>query len=365
LQRSSKGRLEGIPGNEQLHALTAAQVRADNDPLAACPCRETIMSAQQFAFCVVAAMCLALPAPAAAQLYPEKPVRLIVPYPPGGPMDTLARFLSQPLSARLGQSIVIENRPGGGATLGTRSVVSAEPDGYTLLFASSGSLSIAPALYSNLDYDPISSFTPIASFAILQQLMVVRPDIPVTSVAEFVAYAKARPGKLNYGASLATPPHLLSTLFKVKAGIDSVYVPYKGSAPAVTDLLAGVTHWSIDGLPILAPLAMEGKLRPLAVASTQRWREMPQIPTLVEAGFPDVALDAWTGVVAPAGTSPAIVNRLSALINEGLAGEHVERALAKLGARPKISSPPEFAALIKTELPKWAYAVKLSGARID
>ena len=280
-------------------------------------------------------------------------------------MDTLARFMAQPLSERLGQSIFIENRPGAGATIGTRSVATAEPDGYTLLFGSSGSLAISPALYSNLDYDPIASFTPVATFSTLQQLMVVRPDIPADNVAEFIAYAKGRPGKLNYGASLATPPHLLSTLFKVKAGIDSTYVPYKGSAPAVTDLLAGVTHWTIDGIPILAPLVKAGKLRPLAVASTQRWGEMPQIPTMVEVGFPDVALDAWTGIVAPVGTPPAIVNKLNAMINDGLVGENVKGALAKLGALRKITSPAEFAAFIKAEMPKWAYAVKLSGAKID
>ena len=324
------------------------------------------MIGKSLVLCAVAAIGLALSVvPTPAQSYPEKPIKLIVPFPPGGPMDTLARFMAQPLSERLGQSIFIENRPGAGATIGTRSVATAAPDGYTLLFGSSGSLAISPALYSNLDYDPIASFTPVATFSTLQQLMVVRPDIPADSVAEFIAYAKGRPGKLNYGASLATPPQLLSTLFKVKAGIDSTYVPYKGSAPAVTDLLAGVTHWTIDGIPILAPLVKAGKLRPLAVASTQRWGEMPQIPTMVEVGFPDVALDAWTGIVAPVGTSPAIVNKLNAMINDGLVGENVKGALAKLGALPKITSPAEFAAFIKAEMPKWAYAVKLSGAKID
>jgi tripartite-type tricarboxylate transporter receptor subunit TctC len=321
------------------------------------------MLGRKLAFCALGLILLA--GPATAQSYPSKPIKLIVPFPPGGPIDTMARFMAQPLSARLGQSIVIENRPGGGATLGTRSVAVAEPDGYTLLFASSGSLAVAPALYSNLDYDPVASFTPVATFSILQQLMVVRPDIPVRNVAEFIAYAKARPGKLNHGASVATPPHLMSVLFKVEAGIDSTYVPYKGSAPAVTDLLGGATHWTIDGLPILAPLAKDGKLRALAVASTQRWGEMPELATMAEIGFPDVALDAWTGVVGPAGTAAAIVNRLNASINEGLVGEDVKDALAKLGALPKASSPADFAAFIKSEIPKWAYAVRLAGARVD
>jgi len=321
------------------------------------------MLGRKLAFCALGLILFA--GPATAQSYPAKPIKLIVPFPPGGPIDTMARFMAQPLSARLGQSIVIENRPGGGATLGTRSVAAAEPDGYTLLFGSSGSLAVAPALYSNLDYDPVASFTPVATFSILQQLMVVRPDIPVRSVAEFIAYAKARSGKLNHGASVATPPHLMSVLFKVEAGIDSTFVPYKGSAPTVTDLLGGATHWTIDGLPILAPLAKEGKLRALAVASTQRWGEMPELPTMAEIGFPDVARDAWTGVVAPAGTPAAVVDRLNASINAGLVGEEVKDALARLGALPKASSPADFAAFIKSEMPKWAYAVRLAGAKVD
>jgi tripartite-type tricarboxylate transporter receptor subunit TctC len=323
------------------------------------------MTARHLLLCVIGAIGLALPASATAQTYPEKPIKLIVCFPPGGPIDTMARFLAQPLSARLGQSVIVENRPGGGGTIGTRSVAGAEPDGYTLLFGSAGTLAISPALYSNLDYDPIRSFTPVATVSVLPNLLVVRPDLPARTVAEFVAYANANPGKLNYGASLATPPHLLSTLFKVKAGIDVVYIPYKGSAPSVTDLLAGATHWTIDGLTILAPLVKEGKLRPLAIASTLRWSDLPQVPTMVESGFPDVSLDAWTGVVAPAGTPATIVSKLNALINEGLGGEEVRRSLAKLSALPKVGSPAAFAEFLAAELPRWAYVVKLSGVKID
>ena len=301
----------------------------------------------------------------AAQGYPEKPIKLIVPFPPGGPIDTMARFMTQLLGTRLSQSIIIENRPGGGATIATRFVAASPPDGYTLLFGSSGSLAVAPALYSNLDYDPVKSFGPVAQVAIMQQLMVIRPDIPANTLAEFVDYAKARPGKLSYGAAIATPPHLMSTMFKVKAGIDSLYVPYKGSAPSVTDLLGGVTHWTIDGIPTVAPFAKDGRLRALAVASTERWSEMPQIPTMLEEGFPDVTLNVWAGVVAPAGTAPAIVNKLNALINDALEAEKIKPALAKLGAVPKTGSPAEFAAFIKAEVPKWAYAVKVAGAKID
>jgi tripartite-type tricarboxylate transporter receptor subunit TctC len=323
------------------------------------------MIAKYLLLCGLWALDLAFPSSATAQVYPERPIKLIVSFPPGGPIDTIARFVAQPLSARLGQSVIVENRPGGGGTIGTRSVAGAEPDGYTLLFGSSGTLAIGPALYRNLDYDPIRSFTPVATISILPNLLAVRPDISAKTVAEFVAYAKTNPGKLNYGASLATPPHLLSTLFKVKAGIDAVYIPYKGSAASVTDLLAGATHWTIDGLTILAPLVNEGKLRPLAVASTQRWPDLPQVPTMVESGFPDVSLDAWTGVVAPAGTPAPIVSKLNAVINAGLGGEQVRRSLAKLSSLPKIGSPTDFAAFLAAELPRWAYVVKLSGAKID
>jgi tripartite-type tricarboxylate transporter receptor subunit TctC len=182
---------------------------------------------------------------AAAQSYPDKPIKLVVPYPPGGPIDTTARVVAQQITTRLGQ-VIIENRPGGGATLGSKSVATAEPDGYTLLFGSSGSLCVAPALYSNADYDPIKSFAPVASVALLPHVFVVAPSVPATTLQEFVAYAKANPGKLNYGSAIGTPPHLLSTLFRAKAGIDIVYVPYKGSAQSVTDLLGGQTQMTID-----------------------------------------------------------------------------------------------------------------------
>ena len=167
------------------------------------------------------------------------------------------------------------------------------------------------------------------------------------------------------GAALATPPHLLSTLFKTRAGIEVVYIPYKGSAPSVTDLLAGTTHWTIDGVTILAPLAKDGRLRALAVASAQRWPELPAVPTLIESGFADFSLDAWAGVLAPAGTPAAVVGRLNALINEGLAGADAAAALARLCALPKTGTPADFAEFIAAEMPKWAAVVKLAGARVD
>src|SRR5215470_10654529 len=181
--------------------------------------------------------CLFAAGPAASQQYPNRVIKMIVPFPPGGPIDTMARLIAHQLSTRLGQEVVVENRPGAGSTLGSKAAAAAEPDGYTLLFGSSGSLAVAPALYPKLNFDPLKSFAPVASVSLLPHVFVVGPSLPVKSVQEFVAYAKANPGKLNYGAGIGTPPHLLSTLLKVKAGIDVAYIPYKGSAASITDLL--------------------------------------------------------------------------------------------------------------------------------
>ncbi len=194
-----------------------------------------------------------------AQTYPDKPIKLVVPFPPGGPIDTMARLVAQGMSSNLGQQVVVENRPGAGSTIGSKAVASADPDGYTLLFGSSGSLGVAPALYANLGLDPLKSFAPIASVSLLPHVMVVPASVPAKTVQEFVAYAKANPGKLNFGAGLGAPPHLLGVLFKNKAGIDVTYVPYKGAAPAVTDMLGGQTHFAIDGMLILMPQHQSGE----------------------------------------------------------------------------------------------------------
>src|SRR5215510_2059174 len=232
--------------------------------------------------------CLFAVSPAAAQRYPSRVIKMIVPFPPGGPIDTMARLVAHEFSTRLAQEVVVENRPGAGSTLGSKAAASAEADGYTLLFGSSGSLAVAPALY-----------------------------------------AKLNPGKLNYGAGLGTPPHLLSTLLKVKAGIDVTYIPYKGSAASITDLLAGQTHFTIDGLLGLYPLVNEGKVRALGIARAERWPALPTVPTLVESGFPDFTHDAWTGVVAPAGTPRNVVDTLNRAINDGLQSAEMKENLIR------------------------------------
>ena len=300
----------------------------------------------------------------AQQKYPDRPIKMIVPFPPGGPIDTMARMTAQELSTRVGQ-VVVENRPGGGSTIGTKDVAAAAPDGYTLMFGSSGSLAVAPALYSSLGLDPLKAFIPIATVALLPHVFVVNNDVPAKSIGEFVAYAKANPGKINYGAGLGTPPHLLSTLFKTEAKIDVVYVPYTGSAQSVNDLLGGQTQFTIDGLVTLYPLIAAGKVRALAIARGERWPALPDVPTLRESGFPDFTNDAWTGVVAPASTSAEVVETLNQAINNGLRSAEMQENLARFSAIVKPGSPADFAAFIAAELPKWADLVALSGATAE
>jgi tripartite-type tricarboxylate transporter receptor subunit TctC len=326
------------------------------------------MATRRNVLTIVTGAALSLPAirrAAAQDKYPTKPVKMIVPFPPGGPIDTMARMTAQEMSTRLGQQVVVENRAGGGSTIGTKDVAAAAPDGYTLMFGSSGSLAVAPALYSSLDVDPRKAFETIATVALLPHVFVVNNDVPAKTVAEFVAYAKANPGKVNYGAGIGTPPHLLSTLFKTKAQIDVVYVPYTGSAQSVNDLMGGQTQFTIDGLVTLFPLIQAGKLRALAIARAERWPALPQVPTLVESGYPDFVLDAWTGVVTPAGTPRAIIDRLNAVVNEGLKSPATVEKLAKFSAIAKTGTPEDFKAFLAEQSQKWAAIVKLAGAKID
>jgi tripartite-type tricarboxylate transporter receptor subunit TctC len=324
----------------------------------------SIAAAASVALVFVATAAVTIAAAQPPPKYPDRVIRLIVPFPPGGPIDTMGRLVAQELTERVGQTIV-ENRPGAGSTLGTKSVAAAEPDGYTLLFGSSGSLAVAPALYANLGIDPLKAFTPIASVALLPHVFVENLNVPAQTIGEFVAYAKAHPGKINFGAGIGTPPHLLSTLFRTEAHIDVVYVPYTGSAQSVTDLLSGQTQFTIDGLVTLYPLIEAGKVRPLAIARAERWPTLPNVPTLVESGYPDFVLDAWTGVVAPAGTSPAVVDRLNAAINAGLKSPSAQANLAKFSAVARLGTPDDFRTFLAEQVRKWGAIVQLAGARID
>jgi tripartite-type tricarboxylate transporter receptor subunit TctC len=312
-----------------------------------------------------AAAGLALAAgPAAAQSYPDHPLKLIVPFAPGGPMDVMARLIGQHAQASLRQPVIVENRAGAGGALGSKAVAVADPDGYTLLWGSSGTLSILPALNTSLDYDP-KAFAPVALVSLLPHVMVVPASLPVKTLAEFIAYVKANPGKLNFGASLGTPPHLLGALFKSLAGIDIVFIPYKGAANSISDMLGGSIHMQIDALTVLDSLIQEGKFRALAMSTPQRWASLPDVPTFMEAGFPSLTRNAWSGVLAPPRTPSSVVAKLNAAINEGLASAETKATFAKLSALSQPGSPEQFAAFIAEQSPIWADLVKTSGARID
>jgi tripartite-type tricarboxylate transporter receptor subunit TctC len=324
------------------------------------------MISKRFALSTFVALALALApsAPAVAQTYPDKPIRLIVPFPPGGPTDFMARLIAQYLSMNLGQ-VIIDNRPGAGGTIAAKAVASAEPDGYTLLYGSSGTLGIGPALYRNVDYDPIKSFAPIALVASVPFALVIAPSVPATTLGEFIAYAKANPGKLNFGAGIGTPPHLVGELFKVVTGTDIVFVPYKGAAASMTDVLAGQTQMTIDGMTTAVPHIQAGKVRALAVLSPERVAEIPDVPTMIECGYRDFPPASWTGVLAPAGTAAAVVGKINAAINAGLLSPEIKASFAKFNAQAKVGSPQDFAAFIAVEAPRWAALVRASGTKVD
>jgi tripartite-type tricarboxylate transporter receptor subunit TctC len=302
---------------------------------------------------------------AAAQSYPNRPVKLIVPFPAGGPPDVIARIVADSMSARLGQSVVVDNRPGAGATIGTRSVANAEPDGHTLLFASTTSLSIGPALFKNLDYDPVKSFTPVAGISIGPMVVVVHPSVPAKTVQELVAHAKANPGKLNYGAGVASPPHIAWGLFTVVTGTDILFVPYRGMAPAMNDLVSGQIQMMIDGTGPLLPHIQAGTIRALAVTGRTRSPDFPHLPTMIQSGYPDYVLTFWTGIVAPAATPQAIVARLNSVINDGLASSALKDGLARFNVEANIASPQEFSTMLAQEAERWADIVKTTGIKLD
>jgi tripartite-type tricarboxylate transporter receptor subunit TctC len=302
-----------------------------------------------------------------AQNYPNKTIRIIAPFPPGGPTDGAARLIADRLSAALGQTIVVENRPGGaGGTVGVKSAASADPDGYTLLFTPPGPLVSAPAIYRNVGYDPAKAFAPVAAIFSSPQILVVNPNVPAKSMRELVVHAKANPGKVSYASpGFGTQPHLLGEMLKLLTGVDMVHVPYKGSAPVLTDLIAGQVQVYFDAASFLLPHAASGKLRVLAVADERRIPELADTPTTIEAGFGKLQASYWVGVLAPAGTPAAIVDRLNAAINEIMSSPAMTDTLAKLVARPRAGSPQDFAAFMAAESRKWSETITAAGIKAD
>jgi len=303
---------------------------------------------------------------AQAQTYPSKAIKLVVPAGPGGPTDVLARLIGERMAAALGQSVVIDNRGGAGGALAARAVAGADPDGYTLLFGNTATLANIPAVSKSAGYDPAKNFAAVSKVMDSYMILIVRPDAPWKTLAEFVAHARANPGKLNHGAAgPGNLTHLSGELLKAKLGIDFIAVQYKSSAEFITALLGGQVDLAIDNVAGLRGLIQDGKLRPLAVTSRERQPDFPDVPTMIEAGVPDYVVTAFFGVVAPAGTPAPIVARLNAVINDALKTEAVRASMKKLGAKPTIESPEQFEAFIAAETRKWSEIAKAAHISVD
>lgn len=313
-----------------------------------------------------AAAALALAASPARADYPERPIHVVVPFPAGGGADVLARTIVPRVARELGTTIVVENRPGAGGNVGAEYVARAAPDGYTLLYGTNGTHAINRSLYGNIPFDPVRDFAPVSRMTQIAALVVVYPGLPVASVGELVAYAKANPGRVFFAsAGNGTTSHLAGELFKTVAQVDIVHTPYRGGALAANDVMGGHVALMIDVMPNVLPLAKGGKLRALAVTTAARVPAAPEIPTVAESGLPGFEVSAWDGILAPAGTPPAVVDRLNAAIRAALADPEVRDALVARGAQPVPGTPDAFARHIAAESDKWARVVRQSGAKVD
>jgi tripartite-type tricarboxylate transporter receptor subunit TctC len=300
-----------------------------------------------------------------AQTYPQRPIRLVVPSAAGGPTDIAARLLAQVLP-KLGQPVVIENRPGAGGAIGARFVATSPPDGYTLLAGNTSVLAVIPAVSASAGYDPNRQFSAVAEFSESYQILVVRPSVAVKTVGDLITYAKANPGKLNYAQTGAGGlPHLTGELFKSAAGVDIVGVPYKSGADSITGLLGAQIDMTFESITVLLPLIREGRLRALAVTSRTRTPLANDLPTMIEAGVPNYEVTTFNGIVAPAGTPQPIIARLNAVINEGLRTPEMQASIRNLGAVPTPVSPTEFGAFIAAEEHKWSAVARAANVHID
>jgi tripartite-type tricarboxylate transporter receptor subunit TctC len=308
----------------------------------------------------MAALATTAAVPANAQSYPARPIKMIAPFTPGSPVDVVARLLAQHLSTQLGQSVVVENRPGAGTTIGMKAASLAEPDGYTLLFQSS-SLVVAPAMYKNLDFDPQKSFTPVANVAWGSWVTVVPPTLPVHSPQELIAYAKAHPNTLNFGYGQGTAPQLVGEWFNKTNGLAIASVPYKGGMQATTDMLGGTIQLNIGTTATLLPLIRAGKIRAIAQWGETREADLPDVPTMIESGFPGLSLGFWVGLWAPAGTPEAALAALNTAANAALRSPEMAASMVRLGVAPRPGSRQDFARFIAAEAPKWAEIVRVSG----
>ena len=323
-----------------------------------------ILETHKLLRCCLAALATCLALPASAQTFPERTVKLIVPVPPGGSTDALARLVTLRMQAILGRPVVIENQPGAGGLIAARAVAAANPDGYTLLIGGIGTFAIGPSAKTP-DFNPTAVFTPVSTVSTETMVLVVNPQVPADTLDAFVRYAKANGGKLNYGSAPGIVPHFVSELFKLKTGTDIVHIPYKGAGPAVTDLLAGQIDMVFNTKSVLLQLVKQGRLRALAVTSAARWPELPEVPTLTEAHiFPD-PIEVWWGIVGPAGLPRAVVGRLNGAINEAIQSKDVLANFMNLGIEPRGGTPQEFATLLAQDAPRWFDIIRMTGIKLE
>ena len=302
----------------------------------------------------------------AAETYPTRPIRLIVPYPPGASTnDILGRALAQRMTTGLGQQVVVDNRSGASGTLGSEIAAKSTPDGYTLLIGVASPLSVGPNVYK-LGFDPVKDLAPIARFALIPYVMAVHPSVPAKNIQEFIAYAKANPGKINFGSSgSGGSPHLCSELFKTRAGVDMVHIPYKGGAAAMIDVLSGQVPMICTGATALSAHIRSGRLRALGVATLKRSEQMPDLPTIAEQGVKGFDVSSWSGLLAPAGTPKPIIDKLYKEVARIIATDDMKNFMLKTGAEPALMGPQEFGQYIKSEIAVWGKVVKAANIRID
>ena len=319
----------------------------------------------EFNRCVIAAALSLCGLPALGQTpYPTKPIRLVVPFVPGGSTDFIARILGQKLDEALGQQVVIENRAGAAGNIGVDYVAKSAADGYTLIFGHIGTFGFGPSLYQKLPYDPVKDFAPIALFAMVPNILVVHPSLPAKSVKELIVFAKARPGQLNYGSSgNGSASHLATEYFKLLSKTDITAIAYKGTGPLITDVIAGQISLSITGLPPLYPLVQTGRLRALAIGSAKRIALMPELPTIAEAGVPGYESSTWFGPLAPAKTPREVIVKLNAELMKILQRSDVRARFTADGVVALGSTPEEFGLYIKNEIERWARVIKAAGVR--
>ncbi|HVL45041.1 MAG TPA: tripartite tricarboxylate transporter substrate binding protein [Acidovorax sp.] len=316
--------------------------------------------------CITLAAGLALAAAACAQAFPSKPVRIVVGFPAGGPLDQHARLLSDKLQTVLGQPVVMDYKAGAGGTVGAQDVMKAPPDGHTIMLANTGVMVINPALYSRLPYATLKDFVPVARTAMQPLALLVNPSVPAKNLQEFMAYAKSRPGQVNFGsAGNGGISHLVPEMFKTATGLFMVHIPYRGSAPAFTDLMGGQVQFMAESIPQAASYHKQGKVRALAVTSKERNPALPEVPTVIESGIPGFEVVGFYGFLAPAGTPKDVVNKLSDAFGQVLQMPDVKSRMVSQGADPAFLGADDFAKFLAAEMPRWADAVKKSGAKLD